>query len=79
MINYADPWFKFRPRAVAQAFETWRQDLQRALAVAFAQTQHTFAAKGVEVGLPHLAGQHLSKIGCSNLRTFCCGVCLLHQ
>ena len=34
----------------AQAFEVWRQDLQRALAVAFAQTQHTFAAKGVEAG-----------------------------
>ena len=34
----------------AQAFETWRQELQRALAVAFAQTQHTFAARGVEAG-----------------------------
>ena len=36
--------------SLLQAFEAWRQELQRALAVAFAQAQYTFAAKGVEAG-----------------------------
>ena len=33
-----------------QEYQCWREDLQRALAVSFAQMQHTFAGKGVDAG-----------------------------